>query len=82
MKKIIKLTESDLLTIVKKVINESDPKVGTGKKPKDSDMRYGVREWNSIRGIPPLVGCLENKKEFLCHPNVSQVFNKVNEIIK
>jgi hypothetical protein len=47
-----------------------------------SDMRYGVREWNSIRGIPPLVGCLENKKEFLCHPSVSQVFNKVNEIIK
>jgi hypothetical protein len=26
--------------------------------------------------------CLENKKEFLCHPSVSQVFNKVNEIIK
>jgi ADP-heptose:LPS heptosyltransferase len=47
-----------------------------------SDMRYGVREWNSIRGVPPLVGCLENKKEFLCHPSVSQVFNKVNEIIK
>ena len=47
-----------------------------------SDMRYGVREWNSIRGIPPLVGCLENKKEFLCHPSVSQVFNKINEITK
>jgi ADP-heptose:LPS heptosyltransferase len=47
-----------------------------------SDMRYGVREWNSIRGVPPLVGCLENKKEFLCHPSVSQVFNKENEIIK
>jgi len=47
-----------------------------------SDMRYGVREWNSIRGVPPLVGCLENKKEFLCHPSVIQVFNKVNEIIK
>jgi hypothetical protein len=47
-----------------------------------SDMRYGVREWNSIRGIPPLVNCLENKKEFLCHPSVSQVFNKINEIIK
>ncbi len=46
-----------------------------------SDMRYGVREWNSIRGIPPLVGCLENKKEYVCHPNVLQVFNKVNEII-
>jgi ADP-heptose:LPS heptosyltransferase len=47
-----------------------------------SDLRYGVREWNSIRGVPPLVRCLENKKEFLCHPSVSQIFNKVNEIIK
>jgi len=46
-----------------------------------SDMRYGVREWNSIRGIPPLVRCLENKKEFLCHPSISQVFNKIIEII-
>jgi ADP-heptose:LPS heptosyltransferase len=32
-----------------------------------SDLRYGVKEWNSIRGVPPLVRCLENKKEFLCH---------------
>lgn len=47
-----------------------------------SDMRYGVREWNSIRGIPPLVRCLENKQEFLCHPSISQVFNKINQIIK
>jgi hypothetical protein len=46
-----------------------------------SDMRYGVREWNSIRGIPPLVRCLENKQEFLCHPSISQVFNKIIEII-
>ena len=45
-------------------------------------MRYGVREWNSIRGIPPLIGCLENKSEFVCHPNVLQVFNKLIEIIK
>jgi len=44
MKKIIKLTESELLTIVKKVINESDPKVGTGKKPKDSDRRLYTDE--------------------------------------
>ena len=46
-----------------------------------SDMRYGVREWNSIRGVPPLVRCLENKQEFLCHPSISQVFNKIIEII-
>jgi hypothetical protein len=46
-----------------------------------SDMRYGVREWGSVRGIPPLVGCLENKSEFVCHPSVSQVFNKISNII-
>jgi len=44
-------------------------------------MRYGVREWGSVRGIPPLVGCLENKSEFVCHPSVSQVFNKISNII-
>lgn len=46
-----------------------------------SDMRYGVKEWGSVRGIPPLVGCLEGKSEFVCHPSVSQVFNKILNII-
>lgn len=45
-----------------------------------SNMIYGVKEWGSIRGIPPLVKCLENKSEFVCHPSVSQVFNKILEI--
>jgi hypothetical protein len=44
MKKIIKLTESELISLVKKVINESDPKVGTGKKPKGSDRRLYTDE--------------------------------------
>jgi len=46
-----------------------------------SDMKYGVNEWNTIQGIPPLVGCLENKPTFECHPSPFQVFNKINEII-
>jgi len=46
-----------------------------------SDMRYGVKEWGSIRGIPPLVGCLEGKSEYVCHPSVLQVFNKILEIV-
>jgi hypothetical protein len=29
-----------------------------------------------------LIGCLENKSEFVCHPNVLQVFNKILEILK
>jgi ADP-heptose:LPS heptosyltransferase len=46
-----------------------------------SDMKYGVKYWESIKGIPSLVGCLENYKSFLCHPNVMQVYNKIMEII-
>lgn len=46
-----------------------------------SDMRYGVKEWGSMRGIPSLVGCLEKKSEFVCHPSVFQVFNKILTII-
>lgn len=44
MKKIIRLTESDLISLVKRVINESDPKTGTGKKPKGSDRRLYTDE--------------------------------------
>ena len=46
-----------------------------------SNMIYGVKEWGSIRGIPPLVKCLENKSEFVCHPSVLQVFNKILSLI-
>lgn len=44
-------------------------------------MDYGVKYWNSIRGIPSLVGCLENYQTFKCHPNVIQVYNKIIEKI-
>jgi ADP-heptose:LPS heptosyltransferase len=46
-----------------------------------SDVKYGVKEWGSIQGIPPLVNCLENKPTFECHPSVIQVYNKVMEFI-
>ena len=46
-----------------------------------SDMRYGVREWGSIQGIPSLVGCLERKETFECHPSVITVYQKILEII-
>jgi len=46
-----------------------------------SDMKHGVKEWGSIQGIPPLVGCLENKKTFECHPSVLQVYRKVMEFV-
>jgi ADP-heptose:LPS heptosyltransferase len=46
-----------------------------------SDMKYGVREWGTIQGIPSLVNCLERKPSFECHPSVIQVYNKIMEII-
>ena len=46
-----------------------------------SDMKYGVREWNSIQGIPSLVNCLERKETFECHPTIFSVYNKVLEIV-
>jgi ADP-heptose:LPS heptosyltransferase len=46
-----------------------------------SDMKYGVKEWGDIQGVPPLINCLENKPTFECHPSVDQVFNKIMEII-
>jgi ADP-heptose:LPS heptosyltransferase len=46
-----------------------------------SDVKYGVREWGSIQGIPSLVGCLEHKPTFECHPSVIQVYNKVLEFV-
>jgi ADP-heptose:LPS heptosyltransferase len=46
-----------------------------------SDMKYGVREWGSIQGIPSLVDCLERKEKFECHPSVLQVYSKVLEVV-
>ena len=46
-----------------------------------SDVKYGVREWGSIHGIPSLVDCLEHKPIFECHPSVIQVYNKVLEFV-
>ena len=46
-----------------------------------SDMKYGVREWESIQGIPSLVNCLERKETFECHPTIFAVYNKVLEIV-
>jgi ADP-heptose:LPS heptosyltransferase len=46
-----------------------------------SDMKHGVKEWGSIQGIAPLIGCLENKPTFECHPSVDQVFEKIMELV-
>lgn len=41
-----------------------------------SNIKYGIAEWGSIHGVPPLIKCLENKENFECHPNEMQVFQK------
>lgn len=42
-----------------------------------SDMKYGVKEWGNIQGVPPLIKCLEgySETEFACHPLWEQVTN-------
>lgn len=47
-----------------------------------SDMKYGVKEWGTIQGVPPLPYCLENKPTYECHPSVMNVYNKIMEIIE
>jgi ADP-heptose:LPS heptosyltransferase len=47
-----------------------------------SDVKYGVKEWDSIQGVPPLIGCLENKPAFECHPAVHSVLHKIENILE
>lgn len=42
-----------------------------------SNMNYGVKEWGSIQGVQPLIGCLENKETYECHPDVNQVYEEI-----
>ena len=44
-----------------------------------SDVKYGVKEWGTIQGVPPLINCLENKNTFECHPNPLDVSNYIIE---
>ena len=45
-----------------------------------SNMKYGVKEWGNIQGVPPLIKCLENKETFECHPSVEQVINHIKNV--
>lgn len=46
-----------------------------------SNMKYGVKEWGDIQGVPPLIKCLEGKSSFECHPSVEQVITNVLEYV-
>ena len=47
-----------------------------------SDMMYGVMEHGTIQGIPPLVNCLEHRKNFDCHPVPKDVLKVVESLNK
>lgn len=46
-----------------------------------SNVKHGVREWGTIQGVPPLIGCLEHKPSFECHPPPHSVLHKIENII-
>ena len=89
MKKVIRLTESDLISLVKRVINESDPKVGTGKKPKDSDRRLYTDENPSdtvsvkFKTKQDIIDTL-NKDSFKSksHARQSQIINLIHQRLR
>jgi len=89
MKKIIRLTESELISLVKRVINESDPKVGTGKKPEGSDRRLYTDENPSdtvsvkFKTKQDIVDTL-NKESFKSksHARQSQIINLIHQRLR
>ena len=89
MRKVIRLTESDLILLVKRVINESDPKVGTGKKPKGSDRRLYTDENPSdtvsvkFKTKQDVIDTL-NKESFKSksHARQSQIINLIHQRLR
>lgn len=45
-----------------------------------SDLSYSLRDWGNIQSVTLINTCLENKKEFECKPNPTNVFEEVIKI--
>ena len=43
-----------------------------------SNMKYALEYWPTIDYVQPLIGCLEKKETFECHPSVEQVIEAIN----
>lgn len=43
-----------------------------------SNMKYALEYWPTIDSVQPLIGCLEKKETFECHPSVEQVIDAIN----
>ena len=46
-----------------------------------SNMKYALEYWPTIDSVQPLIGCLEKKETFECHPSVAQVMHAINSNI-
>ena len=46
-----------------------------------SNMKYALEYWDTIDSVQPLIGCLEKKETFECHPSVEQVIHAINNNI-
>lgn len=42
-----------------------------------SNMKYALEYWETIDSVQPLIGCLEKKETFECHPTVGQVIHAI-----
>lgn len=43
-----------------------------------SNMKYALEYWDTIDSVQPLIGCLEKKETFECHPSVEQIIHIIN----
>jgi ADP-heptose:LPS heptosyltransferase len=43
-----------------------------------SNMKYALEYWPTIDSVQPLIGCLEKKETYECHPSVEQVIHAIN----
>jgi hypothetical protein len=89
MKKVIRLTESEFISLIKRVISENDPKSGTGKKPEGSDRRLYTDENPSdtvsvkFRTKQDIIDTL-NKESFKSksHARQSQIINLIHQRLR
>ncbi len=42
-----------------------------------SNMKYALEYWPTIDSVQPLIGCLEKKETFECHPGVDDVLHSI-----
>ena len=47
----------------------------------NTNLFYNIREWGDVNSVPPQPNCLENKPTFECHPGVSDIVNKIDQIL-